>query len=68
MDCPYCGSTLIRTTDPSNEPADHLRCVDCLSYFVRPREGMDRATRLGVIVLTAVSAVCAGIGIYIGWF
>lgn len=34
--CPRCGSTLIRTTDPTNEPAGYLNCVDCHVYFVGP--------------------------------
>ena len=31
--CPFCGSSLIRTTDPKNEPVDLFKCVDCLRYF-----------------------------------
>jgi hypothetical protein len=29
---------------------------------------MDQMERLGVVVLAVVCAVCAAVGVYIGWF
>src|SRR5690349_20418931 len=45
MNCPRCNSTLVRTTDASNEPPNHFKCVDCHLYWTRLTPEQEAAAR-----------------------